>query len=253
MRKSSLSRFAVLTAFALVLCALLLWPALRPRHRTTTIRKFSRAAPSMRPFAKPGATNDIADIQVKRQPPEPIEEMPRPRSPRATASSGSPAIGPGIRPRRFHLDQRRLAHPPRTPSGNPATGARRRRSGAGCPATGRAQRQRWPIARPRPETLEAGPNSDAPGTNYVWAPGCWITGHDRYGLAAGGAGSNRPRPRFMSPPATADPAATSSGRLLGPCDRNAAGYIFAPVTSGRRLCRPAFVYTPTVIIERRSS
>jgi hypothetical protein len=36
-----------------------------------------------------------------------------------------------------------------------------------------------------PETVEAGPSSPAPGANYFWVPGCWMWNNGAYGWRAG--------------------------------------------------------------------
>jgi hypothetical protein len=101
-----------------------------------------------------------------------------------------------------------------------------------------------------PETLEAGPNTPAPSENHVWAPGCWYYRQQRYIW--------RPGYWFVAQPnwvwVPAHYVWTPGGCLFveGYWDFAIArrGLLFAPVyVPPVVIARPAFVYTPTVVIQ----
>jgi hypothetical protein len=101
-----------------------------------------------------------------------------------------------------------------------------------------------------PETLEAGPNTPAPSENHAWAPGYWYYRQDRYVW--------RPGYWFIVQPnwvwIPAHYVWTPGGYLFvdGYWDYVVAqrGLLFAPVyVPPVVIAQPAFVYTPTVVIQ----
>jgi hypothetical protein len=101
-----------------------------------------------------------------------------------------------------------------------------------------------------PATLESGPSTQAPSTDVIWTPGCWVWRETRY-LWRPGFWVNA-QPDWVWVPASY--AWTPSGYIFvnGYWDYaiHRRGLLFAPVLFPRvYLTRPKFVYTPTVVVD----
>ncbi len=109
------------------------------------------------------------------------------------------------------------------------------------------------IPQAPPKTLEpvsAPPIETAPAVDYVWAPGCWVCAGDRYAWRPGYR--MQPRAGWVWVPPTYIRTRHGYIYVEGYWDYAVEdrGVIFAPAYIHRTVyTRPAFVYTPTIVIE----
>lgn len=204
-------------------------------------------------FAKPGSSEEPSDVEVKRQPPEPIEEMPpdqKPDGDNVVWISGY-----------WSFDDDRddfiwVSGVWRdTPDGCtwvPGYWAQDDDVYRWVPGYWRKAKsavvEAYVPAPPR--TIEIGPTSESPADNYVWAPGCWIYSDVRYVWRPGYWLESRPERIYVAPTYNWTPAGYLyvDGYWDYPLERR--GVIFAPIYFGPRfVARPAFIYTPAVVIE----
>lgn len=103
---------------------------------------------------------------------------------------------------------------------------------------------------PPPATLERGPSIEAPSSDYIWAPGCWVWYDSRYAWRPGYWVAGRPDwnwcPAYYS--YTPRGYVFVDGYWDYPLERR--GCLFAPVYfgSGGYYSRPGFYYSPTIVI-----
>ncbi len=103
---------------------------------------------------------------------------------------------------------------------------------------------------PPPEPIEAGPNSPAPGPDYLWTPGCWVWQPPGYAWQAGYWVPQRPEWIWVSAHYTWTPRGYVYVPGYWDHDIVHRGMMFAPVYYERPLYgRPDYVYTPSIAID----
>jgi hypothetical protein len=100
-----------------------------------------------------------------------------------------------------------------------------------------------------PDSVEAGPSTQASGDTYIWVPGCWTWAQNRYAWRPGYWIEDRqgwvwcPAEYYWTPGGFVfvDGYWDYSPRLRG--------LLFAPVFFNAVVLRPGFIWTPTVVVD----
>ena len=100
-----------------------------------------------------------------------------------------------------------------------------------------------------PESVEVGPNSDAPSSDYAWIPGCWVRSYGRYAWRPGYWAVMQPDWIWVP----AHYVWTPRGYIFvgGYWDLavNHRGVLFAPVFFSLGAMAPGFYFTPSYMID----
>ena len=100
-----------------------------------------------------------------------------------------------------------------------------------------------------PESVEVGPNSDAPSSDYAWIPGCWVRSYGRYAWRPGYWAVMQPDWIWVP----AHYVWTPRGYIFvgGYWDLavNHRGVLFAPVFFSLGVMPPGFYFTPSYVID----
>ncbi len=101
-----------------------------------------------------------------------------------------------------------------------------------------------------PQSVEEGPNIEAPSSNYNWTPGCWVWSQEHYAWSPGYWAEVRPDWDWMP----SHYVWTRRGHVFvdGYWDHSVQhrGVLFAPVYFDRVVySRPGYSYSPTIVID----
>jgi hypothetical protein len=242
------------TTVGLLLCAIVLWPGAQVAAQDNNVPSLEvlTRGPIHEAFAKPGAANSVADIEVTRQPPSAIEEMP----PTVKPTGKNVAWIPGYWS--WDVDRKDFIWvsgvwrvPPEASAWTPGYWGKNGdawRWVAGYWEKDGATAEVLQSAPPK--NIETGPTSESPGPGYMWVPGCWIYKEDHY-VWRPGYWMHSPADRMYVPDGY---IWTPDGYVYAPSywDRplEDRGIMFAPAYIPPTLFeQPGFVFTPSVVLD----
>ncbi len=100
-----------------------------------------------------------------------------------------------------------------------------------------------------PESVEVGPNTDAPSSDYAWIPGCWVRSYGRYAWRPGYWAAMQPDWIWVPAHYVWTPRGYIFAGGYWDLSITHRGVLFAPVFFSLGVVAPGFYFTPSYMID----